>query len=439
MFLCIAMLISVAGLATATEVVDLQRGIHDGFELLVIYCDSLPKFSLSYDRVQGQCRLDIPNGTISEDLLLNTASFPSGETIQSIDLDTTDGTILLRLNLTVYLRAYVVGGPPALLLDVSRIEQTNALLPFEYDASGYLQLSGEAERSGKMELALRYLHHIDALGVADQAILHHAGVIQHSLGRWETALETFNRSLDYPELAADARARRAMIYLAMGDTLASGNEWSSHFHKQTPQIEVSAVPTLPVVQQTYTEKTTSSKEQQRKDNNPLPFNIIQAGDGNYIYFGWALVAIGVMFLLRLLLWNRNRVDGYQLSVNDDRWLSADEDPIPASRYPAFRPRHEISRPTSRQPREDKTGTTIPRISPSVARSYSREPDASPKPTPAVDNSAGRGKKMPVNLILEKARSGAGELEIAQEIGIGRDEVAMVINLARLAGRNVGAQ
>jgi len=68
-----------------------------------------------------------------------------------------------------------------------------------------------------------------------------------------------------------------------------------------------------------------------------------------------------------------------------------------------------------------------RESESVARTPSRQKDAV-----VSERTDDKDSKIPVGKVLEMAAQGGDELQIARQLGLGRDEVAMVLNLARLA-------
>lgn len=410
------------------EVIDYQRGIHADFELHVVYCDTLPEFKLEYDRVKAECRLEIAGAKFSDKLEQQIYTPVTGITINSIHCDDASSSIKYDMAGTTYVRAYIVSGPPALMLDFSKADDIPGRFPFELDKDEYRHQGSLAENSGELELALEYIEWIERTGPADPVLVHRAGIIQHKLGRWETALETFSKSLDQPELLADARAHRSMIYLAMGDTISSGWEWSSYFHKKTPEMiheeTASSAPDIP-----------ETRQKPEKKKNPLPFSILRAGDGNAIYLGGAIFIIGVFVLVRLLTGNRTTSStAFHYYNSEERmdssenlyWNKTDLSSISKREQPELYPSSD---------RDVRSGPTIPKVSKRVMDSYRtnpaiRQPVDDPK---KIERRAGRG--VPVDLIIEKARDGSDELEIARSVGISRDEVAMVLNLSRLAGRN----
>ncbi len=420
-------LILAPGVSSGIEVIDYQRGIHADFELHVVYCDTLPEFRLEYDRVRSECRLEIIGAEISGKAEQQVARYCRAITVNSIQPDNDACSILYDLTGTTFLRAYIVSGPPALIIDFSEASDMPGRFPFELDKNGYLQQSALAENSGKLELALEYIDWIEKAGPADPVVVHRAGIIQHKLSRWETALETFGKSLNQPDLVADARAHRAMIYLTIGDTTSSGVEWSSYFHKTSPELPDEKAISQPKI--IKTDQVSSRKK------SPLPFSILHAGDGNSIYLGGAIFVIGILVLIRLLTGNRtySQVPFHYYNSNVKNNFSSE-----SSRKPTgFSPYSRLGRsePSRTAIRDTRLQTIIPQVSTMVVDSYRTESSVQPPEanSPKIERKAGRG--VPVDLIIEKSKGGADELEIARSVGISRDEVAMVLNLSRLAGRN----
>lgn len=443
------------------QIIDVQRGVHKDFELLVIYSDTLSEYSLHYDRVRGECRIELTGGRISSEVVQRSSAMKPGVTITSVTVDPAWRSLILTFKGEVYLREYIVGGPPALMLDISRTDGEYSLLPFELDREDYLKLGGEAERNGNLDLALRYVNRVRKTDPADYQLTHRAGIIEHSLGLWEAALETFTVTKNLSNLAADAHARKAMIYLAQGDTSASGEEWSSYFHKQDTEQSV----TRP--------SKSSTPDGTAKIHRGFP-RVVKAGGGSYILFGWGLLALGLLGLGGLLLGSGRRsgaitYPGHKTESDRLGYTSRYSSP-PDNRTQTFSSVFERSTPVDRfTPQlEDRIGyinsarTQIERVdskpklqqrlsTAAVTRRISSKVAGSYRST-TIDGSGdvnGRRKlvkdrkrsenirQIPTDLIIEKAKSGTDQMQIARELNLGRDEVSMVINLAKLGRKETG--
>ena len=418
---------------SAATIIDIQRGVHPGFELLVVYCDTIPEFSLYYDRVRGECRLDLAGGEYSDSVVREAASFRPGVTLQSVKADSFSGTITLTVMGTVYLREYLVNGPPALLLDISRAEETSGRLPFELDSDDYLQRGGKAEREGRLELAARYIERVQQCGVNEPFLEHRAGVIYHRLGRWEAALELFARTAELPEFAADANARRSMIFLTLGDTSAAGRAWTDYFHRIEPGEIYSEVGPLPSRAVGLPRRSGRSGGRPSVSFPP----VIKAGDDTNMYLGWGLLFVGLLALIGLLIdpWRRAALAAG--AYRGERSWSDEE--LRPHFAPEPRSRFRVDRPAVYETRSPTAGVGPPHISPRMAELYRSGKPGGLRPTPASTRQGAGERRIPTDVIIQKAQAGTGELEIARQLGLGRDEVSMVLNLARLAGRGAGGR
>jgi len=414
---------------SAASVIDLERGVHPDFELLVVYCDTLPEFSLYYDRVRGECRLELVDGECSGEVRRKAASFRPGVTLQSVGADPSVGTITLMVKGTVYLREYLVSGPPALLLDISEAEDAPGRLPFELGRDEYLRRGGDAERAGQLDLALRYIEWVQRSGPQEPFLEHRAGVIYHRLGRWEAALEAFARTAELPEFAADAHARRTMILLAAGDTSAACRVWTGYFHRVHPgEVYYGAGASL-------SKSTVPSHRLKRPSERwsvPIP-SMVKAGGGTNMYLGWGLLVVGLLALIGLLVdpWRGTALTAkpypaHRVASDDDFRHGFSTGPPLTLR--GLRPSGSVGEDRSYAARAEPT-----RVSSRVADLYRGEAVHGGRPTSGTRLRGEGDRRIPTDLIRQKARAGAGELEIARELGVGRDEVSMVLNLARLAG------
>jgi len=450
-------LLLVAVAVQAASITTVQRGVHDGFELVILNCDTLPDFSLEYDQVQGNFRLVLKHGRISANALKSLTSFRARETITNVTVDRKAGTITFHAKGPVYLREHLVSGPPALILDFSHELGHDGRYPFELDREEYLKRGGRAERDGKLKLALGYVEHVRSWSDDDANLIHRAGVIEHRLGQWDVALETFAKTAADPSLAADAHARRTMIFMAKGDTVASGEEWAGYFHKKAKTIEPDPLPDSVAAMQVAAaaravQPAETSLEQIRKR---LP-EVLQAGGGDsatYLYYGWGMLLVGLVTLI-----------GLWAGSSKSRHLAATE----AEVYSPMAPPEAQSEYEFLRAIKAKEANSYPQ-----ARSRSSQPPASvvqPKPVilsdPPVETAsplslepltregissrvvsayqeAPRGKipastlppvpgKIPIQQIIQLADEGLRQAEIAHQLSIGRDEVAMVINLARMS-------
>lgn len=436
--------------AGSTEVIDLQRGIHRGFELFVLYCDSLPEFRMFYDRVEKNCRLEISRGIFSARLAQAARSLKRGRTVESIELSGDSSTLVFRFIREVHLRAYIVNGPPALMLDVGVTKDNRGFLPFELGKDEYLELGGFAERDGRLDIALAYLEHVKVVGGDEPLLTHRAGIIQHRMGRWEAALESFTRTSGLDEFAADAHAHQAMIYLAIGDTASSGEAWSSYFHRDPLSNE----PVSPADETVVAVEEPAPQPVTNKWGKNAG-SIIEAGEGSYLYLGWISLIAGAFFLVRLLIAS-SRDSGRVIPThsNDNNGyedIPVKKRPVSGSARSARRAvQHGLAAPF---PRPDTAASVKPESYSTLIDAASSLSDFPPKISTRVVGSYGnisrkataegpvkpprrRGPaSTPVDMILSKANDGENELEIARSLSIGRDEVAMVLNLARLAGRS----
>jgi len=447
--LLIALLALLPTTASATTVTRVDRAIHEGFELLIIHCDSLPEFSLEYDRVAGVAELRVQRGKISKRASQTLLKMGNGLTIRGATVDLAKGLIRFRTPKPVVIREYLISGPSALILDFGVSEDVAAPLPFELDREGYLKKGGIAEKGGRLEMALGYVDHVRGWEGSDLSLTHRAGVIEQRLGRWDQALETLAESAQIAEFAADAHARRTMIFLAKGDTASMGEEWAGYFHaeKKKPKIEPVELPvdSVRVAQIETTKPTTPATEQ--KKGLKLP-KILSAGGGDsldYLYYGWGFLAVGFLSLIGLL-------------------LSARKNALPKNSYPEV----DISVPFSQHIRDrvEQPAHNQSTVAEAPATTYSPKPvinlpdesyrstsgtsrpifqqyEAQAKPandstiwaTPPKPRSAQSHRdRVPVDDIVALAEKGVSESEIANQLLVGRDEVAMVLNLVRLARR-----
>jgi hypothetical protein len=420
----LAAVLCASGASSGANLLELSRGVHPDFELLVIYCDTLPQFRLFYDRVAGELRLETDESGLGERFLRSVARFPPGTTVSRLEADRETGELFIGLQGLTFIRQYLVNGPPALLIDVSRAQRSPDLMPFELGRNDYLLRGGIEERKGRLDIAAQYLDRAQEIGPYDAVLDHRAGIIQHRLGRYDLALETFGRTAQSPDLAADARARRAMIYLLRGDTAASGSEWTGYFH---PAAEARGDSAL-TAEAPAGEKSTPEKTGKRR-----PGEFIKAETGVNMLVGWGLLLVGVAALMGLLL-GSNRPGplrmGWQMAAGD----YADDGEPPG--YPAKG--RGFSRGAASDREDDSTEYRRPRPDrPTV----SRRMQAAVRPSAAAADDAGLmldadrlagGRHIPRDQILRRSQMGVDELQIARELGMGQDEVSMVINLARLA-------
>lgn len=452
----ISVVVSLIGMLCLTPtafpatVVRVDRAIHDGFELLIIHSDSMPDFSLEYNRVAGVAELKLNRGIINRRAANTLTRMVAGLTIRGATVDAAKGIIRFRTPHPVHIREYLVSGPPALILDFSLVDSGENRLPFELDREKYLKLGSAAEHSGRLEQALDYVEHVRKWEDSDIALTHKAGVIEQRLGRWDRALETLAESAQIAEFAADAHARRTMIFLAKGDTVSMGNEWAGYFHrdskKSQPAVVEPVVDTMTLVQQDE-----PGTPQNPPKKNLLKFPIVlSAGGGNsidYLYYGWGFLIVGFISLIGLLLGARKSAfpKGYYGSVDvkippgkdDDSHMRSgmserDLQSIPRSReYPEPLSSITPNRTTINLPVEQ---LSPPRIN--------AEPLKSTPPPPRTNyrsESASTAKgRVPVDEIIALAENGIKTDEIAYKLMVGRDEVAMVLNLARLARRQSSA-
>ncbi len=453
-------------LAHALQITSVQRGIHDGFELVIVNCDTISNFELEYDQVRGECRLSLKGGKVSPAAAATVERFRLRQTIKACDAVPRRGTLVFHVTGTVFLREYLVNSPAALILDFSHEPDTLAQLPFECDRQRYLALGGRAEREGDLDWALRYVERVRSRGDTDAALAHRAGVIGQRLGRWDLALETFAKTAGVDEFAADAHARRAMIYFAKGDTAASGAEWAGFFHHKpqpsTPDtVTVAAAPPKPEpARVAVSPPPVPSAQTPPAKRFSLP-SILQAGGGDgasYLYYGWGLLAVGLVTLVGL--WAGSARSRQQVALEVEAYRpfkpvqalsemdflrtmkSSSKTPyrplwdtvLPAPTAP---PRNGSWNAPLAQPNEPNghllRRTTIPpilegAISPRVVAAYkpsSTELKGNPPP-PTVP------PRVPAARIVALAGQGLSEAQIANDLMVGRDEVAMVINLSRLA-------
>ena len=148
-----------------------------------------------------------------------------------------------------------------------------------------------------------------------------------------------------------------------------------------------------------------------------------------MYMGVALILIGIVSLAALLLRS-----GYGFAApgfgGNGRYRS-DEPPPPRYQFPEGVTAGGYGSSNLRQ--LPITPPPAPRETPRILREVTAraaEAAAIPKKPPISRQTS--EKTIPIQYIIERSRAGADELEIAREFGMGRDEVSMVLNLARLA-------
>jgi NADH:ubiquinone oxidoreductase subunit len=458
------------GTVEAATITRIDRAIHDGFELLIIHSDSLPEFNLEYDRVSGVARLELKNGRIKESVVLSLARMKSGTSLRGVFCDRKRGIVSFRTSRSVFIRDYLVAGPPALILDFSSEDSTSERLPFELDRDGYLKLGGKAETKGNFDLALKYVDHVRQWAGSDLALTHRAGVIQQRLGRWDVALETLARSAELAEFAADAHARRTMIYLAKGDTAAMGREWAGYFHQgsESKPSETALVAAVDSTEQTKQQLPTTDQPAVQQGSAPERRRIdpvetvrkLQAGglEDGYLYYGWGFLGLGALSLFGLFISGRKRALPQAAYGSIDISVTGSEPDVPSASRPETAPLRDMRssglytpqplpvpnqtvspplvyspKPVINLPPSDRYPK--PTMSPEKIAPSSIPPGA--KPIPPVKET--RRERVPVDKILELASSGASEGEIAYQLMVGRDEVAMVLNLSRLARRGSARQ
>ncbi len=447
------MLLIVPQMANAATVTRVDRAIHDGFELLILHCDSLPEFSLEYNRVAGIAELRLKRGKIGRKAAQTLLSFRSGATIRGATVDQARGVISFRTPTPVHLREYMITGPSALILDFGTAEQVNEPLPFELDREGYLKLGSKAEKSGQLEMALGYVEHVRGWEGTDLSLTHRAGVIEQRLGRWDQALETLGESAQIAEFAADAHARRTMIFLAKGDTASMGEEWAGYFHNKGKKKPVEPEPTPELIDTTaIVAEPPPVQVEEHAHKLPLKLpKILSAGGGDsldYLYYGWGFLAVGFLSLIGLLLSAKKN------SLNPENFRTIDisvperHDERPRTEAIVFTPAEPKPVPRSEDLRHSAESfqsaiahvEPLPRLRTLAERQPPRhdlhpnDPMSGlyPKPKPNVPHQ--HQDRVPVDEIVTLAEGGMSESEIAHKLSVGRDEVAMVKNLARLSRR-----
>jgi len=413
--------------ALASSLIDLQRGIHGDFELIVFYADTMPEFRLYYDRVLGEVRLESSARRMSERVARQLAAFTAGITVQSVEFDRETGALYFKVRGTVYLRQYLVNGPPALLLDFSRGSDAAAQLPYELGRNEYLLMGGIEEREGRFDNALRYLDRAQKNSPGDLLVEHRAGIIRQRLGRYDEALANFTVTGRNPEFAADAHARRAMILLLRGDTTQSGDAWSEYFRQPTAGF-VSA----DTGKGTTTVKTgTELAEHKGEGGKEVPIN---AGTGSNMLIGWALLVVGAAALAGLMISPAGA--GFSLAGlggNGRAHVDYEPEPPPPRRVERDRPiarrfsRIEEPEPPAPMPYTSDVAVAEPLMTATSRRQSTAQMTAPSEPP----------RHIPTEYILSRAQAGASELEIAREFSMGRDEVAMILNLAQMGQRMRG--
>ena len=457
MLSCLAIAFSVALLllpnpALPATVVKVDRAIHDGFELMIIHCDSLPEFSLQYDRVAGVVDLKLIHGKIGRTAAQTLGRMGSGLTIRGATVNATRGSIRFRTPAAIHIREYVVSGPAALILDFGRAEPEDVRLPFELDREDYLKLGSAAEKGGRLELALGYVEHVRQWEGSDLALTHRAGVIEQRLGRWDSDLETLAESAQIAEFAADAHARRTMIFLAKGDTASMGNEWAGYFHKDQKkakpgeEIVTAAADTTPLAADTL---PVQAEIPPPKTSFKLP-QILRAGGGDsldYLYYGWGFLAVGFLSLIGLLLSARKsglsiatygtvdisvptREEGQSPGGGSDRIETYSQALLAGERSSRQSPGVAQNPLPEPRPASGYPGNPTPPTIPIAQRAY---PPLFERSDPIRPRAASnRRDRVPVDEIVSLSRSGVSEGDIAHRLMVGRDEVAMVLNLSKLA-------
>ena len=153
-----------------------------------------------------------------------------------------------------------------------------------------------------------------------------------------------------------------------------------------------------------------------------------------MYIGLGFLISGLMMLIWILFETNRRIDPLFEAGLLNIYTPAKPKPYIAAK-PASKLKHlqYVEYPLRRTPKV--TTITDDRVPKSIVRAYGENTIPNPnllkmaakrvKQTISTDDSY----RNQMERILNRLRSGRNELEIAQELGIGRDEVAMTLNLS----------
>lgn len=197
-----------------------------------------------------------------------------------------------------------------------------------------------------------------------------------------------------------------MIFLARGDTIASGQEWAAYFHRGYTYREVKSIPI-------------AEKPHATAKSNQVIVPIKPTFDRQSLLLGTALLLIALLTLIILLV-NRNRFD--HITADHSPITNTDlSDPVfttiysprnnhfPSASHRSTAPNHPL---VENRPLYSNLLNSHIRINPSH-RPLTKSPP-------------------PVEKILRKFQSGQSESEIARDLHLSIEEVAMVLSLERLA-------
>lgn len=432
-------------LATASQVIKIDRGVHSDFEIFVFHCDSAGEFRLEYDRVAREVTVELEDGKIARSAAVEIARLQPGSAFSAGRVEPNYGRIALKVQGAVFVREYYIGEPAALILDLSRAADAAAALPFELDRGDYLRRGGQAERSGRLELALAYVNRVQAADPSDIALTHRSGVIEQRLGRWDQALETFARTALMAEFADDAYARRTLIYFAKGDADAAVNEWSAHFHRIKPAVMPQ---TAPEIVQTSTPPANPNASGEIAEPQMARFvlpKLLDLNEKGYRYLGLGLLIVGLTALIATLLSGRQGAEEYLFAYPapeveyNAKFTSRTAKTEPASTLNTYFDR--ILRPVNIEK------TPVPPVQTEnhqpVAAAYSQSYaysayrkinglGAPAKLAEPVKIKTHTSPRVQLDRILALRAENYSESEIAGRLGLSRDVVAMALSLAQTA-------
>ncbi len=436
----------------AGNIIDLQQGIHPDFDLLVVYFDSPTEVEIRFDRIKQTLRLQLEIPDHSSNTNLIETDVRVGKIIDDVILSDDGRSLSISIKDDAFIRTYMVSGPPALLIDLSHAQNSQMRLPYEMTQKEYQHASIIAERSGDFNLTLEYLQLLKRINPDDLLTFHRSGIVEHKLGRWDVALKSFEKTVDSDEFAADAHAHRTLIYLSRGDTISATDEWMSYFHEDSSDMfqfaekspqEEQTVATLAIGS---TKDTDQSKHNRRKSNDlsSIHNRIIQAGQGNYVIFGWLSLILGGVVLIKVLFSGKQDDDNFEYRDS--------EEVLTDKQQSKFKYRH--SETSDRNSLRSKRNAQAPLIADHLPVHYIDNDVHTTTDSVKIISEPIKGaqtkrenrsfirkkklRKVPVDKILERKKAGKSELEIAASLGVGRDEVAMVINLAAL-GNNISSE
>lgn len=394
------------------SVVKIDRLTNGTQDLYLLFADSPLTPDIAYDRVMERIEI-VPDGeALTPSLQESLEVLPSTLLTRRITAQPEEGRLFIYLSSPAQIRTYRLDLPPVLIVQLESAVDRAAHLPYELDESGYWARVQRAERRGELQEMVIYLEHLSHLHPDSLAVLHQLGIAFQRIGNWARALECFAQTSRYPPLAKDAFARRTLIFAQMRDTTAAFEEW-----REWAELSLQA---------------SSSNPPQEQDKAKGAFTLLSGASlpfSTQRLLSGILLALSGLGMLAMMVGSTR----YKLS----RWRSPS---TPQEQEKAARPENspyssdaqvkELS--PSPQPRASYTPFSEIFRHHSLSHRYKPEtPPESQRPQRDRERKVDESPHSRLQEVLELHRQGQPIGEIARRVGLSRDEVSLMVNLAHL--------